>query len=142
MKSRQILLADDNPNDVELTILTLSEFDLSNKIDVARDGVEVMEYLRSEGKFKGRNTGNPAVIFLDLKMPRMDGIEVLQAIKNDPQYKLVPVVMLTSSREEKDLSMCYELGANAYVVKPVDFNQFSFAIKQLGAFWGLLNEVI
>jgi CheY-like chemotaxis protein len=141
MKSRQILLADDNPNDVELTILTLSEYDLSNKIDVANDGVEVMEYLHSEGKFKGRNTGNPAVIFLDLKMPRMDGMEVLQAIKSDPLYKLIPVVMLTSSREEKDLSMCYTLGANAYVVKPVDFSQFSFAIKQLGAFWGLLNEI-
>lgn len=141
MKSRQILLADDNTNDVELTIMTLAEYSLSNKIDVASDGVEVMEYLRSEGKFKGRNTGNPAVIFLDLKMPRMDGIEVLQAIKNDPQFKSIPVVMLTSSREEKDLDMCYNLGANAYVVKPVDFSQFSFAIKQLGAFWGLLNEI-
>jgi CheY-like chemotaxis protein len=141
MKSRQILLADDNPNDVELTVLTLAEYNLSKNIDIARDGVEVMDYLHSEGKFKGRNTGNPAVIFLDLKMPRMDGIEVLKAIKSDPMYKFIPVVMLTSSREEKDLNMCYSLGVNAYVVKPVDFNQFSFAIKHLGAFWGILNEL-
>ncbi len=141
MKLKTILLADDNQNDIDLTILALSEFNLANNIEVVNDGVEVLEYLRSQGKFKGRKPGNPAVILLDLKMPRMDGIEVLKHIKNDPVLKIIPIVMVTSSREESDLVQSYKLGVNGYVVKPVDFNQFITAIKQLGAFWAVLNEI-
>lgn len=141
MKIKTILLAEDNQNDIDLTILALSEYNLANNIEVVYDGVEVIDYLRREGKFKGRKPGNPAVILLDLKMPRMDGIEVLKVIKNDPVLKLIPVVMVTSSREESDLFQSYELGVNAYVVKPVDFKQFIDAIKQLGAFWAVLNEL-
>lgn len=141
MKIKTILLAEDNQNDIDLTILALSEYNLANNIEVANDGVEVIEYLRRQGKFKGRKPGNPAVILLDLKMPRMDGIEVLKVIKTDPVLKLIPVVMVTSSREESDLVQSYELGVNAYVVKPVDFMQFMDAIKQLGAFWAVLNEL-
>jgi CheY-like chemotaxis protein len=141
MKLKTILLAEDNQNDVDLTLLALSEYHLANNIEVVNDGVEVLEYLRSQGRFAKRNKGNPAVILLDLKMPRMDGIEVLKAIKNDPDLKLIPVVMLTSSREERDLVQSYKLGVNAYVVKPVDFNQFIDAVKQLGAFWAVLNEI-
>lgn len=141
MKIKTILLAEDNQNDIDLTILALSEYNLANNIEVANDGVEVLEYLRREGKFIGRKPGNPAVILLDLKMPRMDGIEVLKVIKTDPTLKVIPVVMVTSSREESDLVQSYELGVNAYVVKPVDFKQFVDAIKQLGAFWAVLNEL-
>ena len=141
MKLRKILLAEDNQNDVDLTILALSEYNLANNIEVVNDGVEVLEYLRSEGRFKDRKPGNPAVILLDLKMPRMDGIQVLQEIKYDSELKIIPVVMVTSSREEKDLVQSYKLGVNAYIVKPVDFNQFTDAIKQLGAFWAILNEL-
>lgn len=141
MKLKTILLAEDNQNDVDLALLALSEFNLANNIVVVNDGVEVMNYLTSKGKFKGRKPGNPAVILLDLKMPRMDGIEVLKHIKNDPALKIIPVVMVTSSREESDLIQTYQMGVNAYVVKPVDFNQFITAIKQLGAFWAILNEL-
>ena len=141
MKIKTILLAEDNQNDIDLTILALSEYNLANNIEVANDGVEVIEYLRRQGKFKGRKPGHPAVILLDLKMPRMDGIEVLKVIKTDPTLKVIPVVMVTSSREENDLVQSYELGVNAYVVKPVDFKQFIDAIKQLGAFWAVLNEL-
>jgi CheY-like chemotaxis protein len=141
MNLKTILLAEDNLNDVELTILALSEYNLANNIEVVNDGVEVMEYLRSQGRFKKRKEGYPAVILLDLKMPRMDGLEVLKEIKSDPALKLIPVVMLTSSREEGDLLNSYKLGANAYVVKPVDFTQFIEAVKHLGAFWAILNEL-
>jgi CheY-like chemotaxis protein len=138
---RTILLAEDNPKDVELTLEAFSEKNLANRITVVKDGVEAMEYLRFEGKYKLRKQGNPAVILLDIKMPRMDGIEVLQAIRDDPSLKFIPVVMLTSSREEPDLKRCYALGVNAYVVKPVDFKDFMDAIKQVGVFWALINEV-
>jgi CheY-like chemotaxis protein len=138
---RTILLVEDNPNDIELTLAALSEYSLVNGITVVNDGVEALEYLRFEGKFKNRKAGNPAVILLDIKMPRMDGIEVLEAIRNDSDLKIIPVVMLTSSREEPDLKKCYELGVNAYVVKPVDFKDFMDAVKQLGVFWALLNEL-
>jgi CheY-like chemotaxis protein len=141
VKLKTILLAEDNQNDVDLTILALSEYHLANNIEVVNDGVEVLEYLRSQGRFKGRKPGYPAVILLDLKMPRLDGIGVLKEIKNDPVLKLIPVVMVTSSREESDLVQSYKLGVNAYVVKPVDFNQFTDAIRQLGAFWAVLNEL-
>ena len=141
MKLKTILLAEDNQNDVDLTILALSEYNLANNIEIVTDGVEVLEYLRYHGRFKDRKPGYPAVILLDLKMPRLDGIQVLKEIKNDPVLKLIPVVMVTSSREETDLVQSYKLGVNAYVVKPVDFNQFIDAIKQLGAFWAVLNEI-
>ncbi|MBK7712412.1 MAG: response regulator [Bacteroidales bacterium] len=141
MNLKTILLAEDNQNDIDLTILALSDYHLANNIEVVNDGVEVMEYLRFQGRFKGRNPGSPAVVLLDLKMPRMDGIEVLKEIKNDPDLKHIPVVMLTSSKEESDLIQTYKLGVNAYVVKPVDFKQFMDAIKNLGAFWALLNEL-
>ncbi len=138
---RTILLAEDNPKDVELTLEALSEHNLANQVITVKDGVEAMEFLYSDGKYKSRNQGNPAVVLLDIKMPRMDGIEVLQAIRNDPALKTIPVVMLTSSREEPDLKRSYELGANAYVVKPVDFQNFIDAVKQIGVFWAVINEL-
>jgi CheY-like chemotaxis protein len=132
---RTILLAEDNPKDVELTLEALAEHNLANQVTVVRDGVETLEYLRCEGKYKLRNPGLPAVLLLDIKMPRMDGIEVLKAVRSDP------VVMLTSSREEQDLIKSYELGVNAYVVKPVDFKDFIEAVKQIGVFWAVINEL-
>jgi CheY-like chemotaxis protein len=138
---RTILLVDDNQKDVELTLEALSEHNLANQVVVVRDGVEAMEYLRFEGKYKERKQGNPAVILLDIKMPRMDGIEVLTAIRSDSKLKMIPVVMLTSSREEPDLKKCYDIGVNAYVVKPVNFKDFFEVVKQIGVFWALLNEL-
>lgn len=138
---KKILLAEDNPKDIELTLEALEESMLANRVVVVRDGVETLEYLRMEGKYATREPGLPSVLLLDIKMPRMDGIEVLREIKNDPKLKLLPVVMLTSSREDKDLLNSYYLGVNAYVVKPVNFSGFIDAIKQLGIFWGLVNEL-
>lgn len=138
---RKILLVEDNHNDIELTLEALSEENLGNRVDVVNDGVEAMEYLRCEGKYKDREKEFPAVILLDIKMPRMDGMEVLRELKRDPQMKIIPVVMLTSSREEPDLKKCYALGTNAYVVKPVNFKDFFEAVKQLGVFWALINEL-
>jgi len=140
LELKTILLAEDNPLDVELTLEALTEHNIANQVVVVRDGVEAMEYLNYEGQFKNRKKGNPAVLLLDIKMPRMDGIEVLEAIRGDEKLKLIPVVMLTSSREEPDLKKCYELGVNAYVVKPVDFKDFMGAVKHLGIFWAMLNE--
>jgi CheY-like chemotaxis protein len=137
---KTILMAEDNPQDVELTIEALDEHNLANQVVVVKDGVEAMEYLNYEGQFKNRKKGNPAVLLLDIKMPRMDGIEVLMAIRKDEKLKTLPVVMLTSSREEPDLKKCYELGVNAYVVKPVNFKDFMDAVKQIGIFWAMLNE--
>ena len=138
---KTILLVEDNPKDVELILEAISGHNLANRVTVVKDGVEAMEYLRLEGKYRLREKRNPAVILLDVKMPRMDGIEVLQTIRKDPALKFLPVVMLTSSREEIDLKRSYELGANAYVVKPVDFKDFMEAVKQLGIFWALINEL-
>ena len=138
---KTILLVEDNQNDVELTIEALSENNLANRVVVVRDGVEAMEYLRCQGKFAERKKGNPAVLLLDNKMPRMDGIEVLRTIRSDNALKSIPVVMLTSSREEPDLKRCYELGVNAYVVKPVNFKEFIDAVKHVGIFWALINEI-
>jgi len=135
-----ILLAEDNPNDVELTIEALDQHNLANRVTVAHDGVEAMEYLRREGAFKDREPGDPAVVLLDIKMPRKDGLEVLREIRSDPALKKVPVVILTSSREEQDLITSYDLGVNAYVVKPVNFPSFIDAVKQLGVFWAVINE--
>lgn len=138
---RTILLVEDNAKDVELTLEALDEHNLANHVAVAKDGVDAMEYLRYEGKYKLRSSGYPAVILLDIKMPRMDGLEVLRAIRSDNKLKMIPVVMLTSSREEPDLKECYELGVNAYVVKPVNFGDFLNAVKQLGIFWAVINEL-
>lgn len=138
---KRILLAEDNPKDVELTLEALEDSLLANRVVVVRDGVETLEYLRCEGQYANREPGLPSVLLLDIKMPRKDGIEVLRDIRSDPQLKLLPVVMLTSSREDKDLLNSYYLGVNAYVVKPVNFNGFIDAVKQLGIFWGLINEL-
>ena len=138
---RTILFAEDNPMDVELTLEALADHNLANNVIVVRDGVETLEYLRCEGKYKQRISGNPAVLLLDIKMPRMDGLEVLKAIRGDDKLKTLPVVMLTSSREEQDMVRSYALGVNAYVVKPVDFKEFIEAVKQVGVFWAVINEV-
>ncbi len=135
-----ILLAEDNPKDVELTLTALAENHLANEVVVVCDGEEALDYLRRRGRFALRAEGNPAVVLLDLKMPRVDGLEVLRRIKSDDTLKTVPVVMLTSSREERDLVESYRLGANAYVVKPVGFEQFVDAVREIGVFWALLNE--
>ena len=140
MELKTILLAEDNPKDVELTLEALNDFNLANNVEVVYDGVQALEYLRYEGKFKKRKTGYPAVVLLDIKMPRLNGIEVLKAIRSNPKLRFLPVVMLTSSREEQDLIQAYSLGVNAYVVKPVDFKEFIEAVKLLGGFWALINE--
>ncbi|MFA5328730.1 MAG: response regulator [Prolixibacteraceae bacterium] len=138
---RKILLVEDNPNDIELTLEALSECNLANRVVVLNDGVQAMEYLQFQGEYKNRERENPAVILLDIKMPRMDGIEVLQEVKKNPNLKSIPVVMLTSSREEPDLKKCYELGVNAYIVKPVNFKDFFETVNYLGIFWAVLNEL-
>jgi CheY-like chemotaxis protein len=135
-----ILLAEDNPKDVDLTSRALAASNLANRLVVTTDGVEALEYLRREGAFADREPEEPAVTLLDIKMPRKDGLEVLREIREDPKLKRLPVVILTSSREEQDLIAGYDLGANAYVVKPVDFEDFIRAVKQLGVFWALINE--
>ena len=137
---KRILLAEDNAKDVELTLAALSEHHLANEVTVVRDGQQALEYMRCEGPYKDRPHGNPAIVLLDLKMPKVDGIEVLRQIRTDAKLRTTPVVMLTSSREEKDLIASYQLGINAYVVKPVDFTEFITAIKELGVFWALINE--
>ena len=138
---RTILLAEDNPKDVELTLEALAEHNLANRVIVVRDGVETLEYLRCEGKHKLRKPGLPVVLLLAIKMPRRDGIEVLRTLRSDRAFQTLPVVMLTSSREEQDLIKSYGLGVNAYVVKPVVFKDFIEAVKLLGMFWAILNEL-
>jgi CheY-like chemotaxis protein len=140
MTLKRILLAEDNPKDVELALEALEENKLANDVVVVRNGAEALDYLYRRGEFSTRPEGNPAVVLLDLKMPKVDGLEVLRQIKTDERLKVVPIVMLTSSREEQDLVKSYELGANAYVVKPIDFQQVIEAVKQLGLFWAVLNE--
>lgn len=137
---KPILLVEDNPSDLELTLVALGRSQLANEVIVARDGQEAIDYLRCEGEWGERNPGNPAVILLDLKLPKIDGLEVLETIRSNAALKAIPVVMLTSSREEPDLVRSYALGANAYVVKPVEFNEFVQAIADLGVFWAVLNE--
>jgi CheY-like chemotaxis protein len=137
---KRILLAEDDPNDVELTISALSDYNLANDILVVRDGVEALDYLYRRGTFAQEPTGNPIVILLDLKMPKLDGIQVLKQIKSDRHLKMIPVVILTSSNESQDLERCYQLGANAYVVKPVKFTDFVEAVRGIGVFWALINE--
>lgn len=136
----RILMVEDDPKDVELTLTALEEYNLANEVVVARDGEEALDYLYCRGNFSSRANDNPAVMLLDLKLPRVDGLEVLHQIKSDEKLKLIPVVVLTSSSEEKDMVASYRLGVNAYVVKPVDFHEFVNAIKELGIFWAVINE--
>src|SRR5437879_6839391 len=136
----RLLMVEDDPKDVELTLTALEEYNLANEVVVARDGEEALDYLYCRGSFTTRSNENPAVLLLDLKLPKVDGLEVLQQIKSDEKLKLIPVVVLTSSREERDMVASYKLGVNAYVVKPVDFHEFVNAIKELGIFWAVINE--
>lgn len=135
-----ILLAEDDPQDVELTLTALHKHKLANRVIVVRDGAAALDYLYRLGEFSNRSGGNPAAVLLDLKMPKVDGMEVLRRVKSDPHLKTIPMVILTSSREEHDLVEGYGLGANAYVVKPVRFNEFVEAVSVLGIFWALVNE--
>jgi CheY-like chemotaxis protein len=137
----QILLVEDNPNDVKLTLHALREENLGNTIQVARDGEEALDFLFCRGEFASRNIDDPPrVVLLDLKLPKVDGLEVLRELKGDPRTQAIPVVVLTSSREERDLVESYKLGANAYIQKPVDFASFRQAVKQLGLFWLVVNQ--
>ncbi|HEX9384597.1 MAG TPA: response regulator [Gemmatimonadaceae bacterium] len=136
----RILMVEDDPKDVELTLTALEDYNLTNEVVVTRDGEEALDYLYCRGSFKMRTSENPAVLLLDLKLPKIDGLEVLQQIKTDEKLKMIPVVVLTSSREERDMVASYKLGVNAYVVKPVDFHEFVNAIKELGVFWAIINE--
>ena len=136
----RILIVEDDPKDVELTLTALEEYNLTNEVVVTNDGEEALDYLYKRGRFQTRPDGNPAVLLLDLKLPKVDGLEVLQQIKSDEKLKIIPVVVLTSSREERDMVASYKLGVNAYVVKPVDFHEFVNAIKELGMFWAIINE--
>ena len=136
---KRILLAEDSANDVELTLAALGP-NLANEIVVVSDGAEALDYLHGRGAYADRLPGNPALLLLDLKMPKVDGLEVLRTLKGDPRLKTIPVVMLTSSREEQDLIASYELGVNSYVVKPVDFAEFMEAVRQIGIFWAVVNE--
>jgi CheY-like chemotaxis protein len=136
----RILLVEDDPKDVELTLTALDEYNLANEVVVVVDGEQALDYLFYRGNFMQRARENPAVLLLDLKLPKVDGLEVLQQVKSDEKLKMIPVVVLTSSHEEKDMVASYKLGVNAYVVKPVDFHEFVNAIKELGAFWAVINE--
>ena len=136
----RILMVEDDPKDVELSLTALEEYNLANEVVVVQDGEEALDYLFCRGRFANRSSGNPAVLLLDLKLPKVDGLEVLQQIKSDEKLRVIPVVVLTSSREERDMVASYKLGVNAYVVKPVDFHEFVNAIKELGVFWAVINE--
>jgi CheY-like chemotaxis protein len=135
----RILMVEDDARDVELTITALEDYNLANEVVVTRDGEEALDYLYCRGQFANRSCDNPSVMLLDLKLPKVDGLEVLRQVKSDENLRMIPVVVLTSSREEKDLVASYQLGVNAYVVKPVDFHEFVNAIKELGVFWAVIN---
>ena len=137
---KRILLAEDNARDVELTLAALEEYNLANEVVIVRDGAEALDYLYKRGQFAGHPNGLPVVTMLDLKMPKVDGLGVLRVMKSDPLLRHIPVVMITSSREEQDLIRSYETGVNAYVVKPVDFQKFVESIRQVGFFWAVVNE--
>ncbi|MGI8649607.1 MAG: response regulator [Rubrobacter sp.] len=138
--TNRILLVEDDPNDVDLTLSAFRRNKISNEVFVLRDGAEALDYLFSRSEYSDRPHENPALILLDLKLPKIDGLEVLAEIKNDPKLRIIPTVMLTSSREERDLTKSYDLGANAYVVKPVDFMDFVEAVREIGLFWAVLNQ--
>ena len=136
----RILLVEDDPKDIDLTLAALGEYKLANEVIVVRDGAEALDYLHTKGNYRSRARENPAVVLLDLKLPKVDGLEVLREIRSDERLKLIPVVVLTSSREDRDMVASYKLGVNAYVVKPVDFHEFVNAVKDLGVFWAVINE--
>ena len=136
----RILIVEDDPNDLELTLTALADYNLANEVVVARDGQQALDYLYCRAEFSERPPGNPAVMLLDLKLPKVGGLEVLQKVKSEERLKLIPVVVLTSSHEEKDMMRSYRLGVNAYVVKPVDFHEFVNAVKELGVFWAVINQ--
>ena len=136
----RILLVEDDPKDIDLTLAALGEYKLANEVIVVRDGAEALDYLHAAGNYRSRAMENPAVVLLDLKLPKVDGLEVLREIRSDERLKLIPVVVLTSSREDRDMVASYKLGVNAYVVKPVDFHEFVNAVKELGVFWAVINE--
>ena len=137
----EILLVEDNPHDAELTLYALKKYNVANHIDIARDGTEALDYVFCTGAYAHRRIENdPKVVLLDLKLPKVDGLEVLRRIKADPRTRTIPVVVLTSSREERDVVESYQLGVNSYIVKPVDFEQFIEAVRQLGLYWVLLNQ--
>jgi len=140
MKTPLILFAEDSPHDVEMTLNAFAEHNLVNEIVVVNDGAEALDFLFCRERYANRSTGNPALVVLDVKMPKVDGLEVLREIRADARLRPIPVVMLTSSREQADILRSYQLGTNAYVVKPVDFHSFIEAVKQLGAFWMIHNE--
>lgn len=137
---KRILLVEDNAKDVELTLEALSEYKIANEVIVVRDGQQALDFMFRKGEYETRSPGYPAVILLDLKMPKVDGLEVLRRLKSSDEFKRIPIVMLTSSREEADLVKSYDLGVNSYVVKPVGFPEFLDAVKQLGVFWAMINE--
>lgn len=139
-KLGRILIVEDDPRDLELTLTALEDYKLANEVVVTRDGKEALDYLYCRGQFQTRSTDNPAVMLLDLKLPKVDGLEVLKQIRSDERLKMLPVVVLTSSHEEKDMMRSYQLGVNAYVVKPVDFHEFVNAVKELGVFWAVINQ--
>ena len=137
---KRILLVEDSPRDAELALTALDAHQLANEVVHVRDGADALDYLYRRGAFAGRSDVQPALVLLDLKLPKVDGLEVLRQLKGDPDLKIIPVVMMTSSREERDLVASYELGVNAYVVKPMKFHDFIEAVKQVGAFWAVVNE--
>lgn len=137
---KRILLVEDSANDVALSLAALEEIQLANEVVVVKDGQQALDFLNRRGEYAARTVGNPAVVLLDLKLPKVDGIEVLTQVKGDPELKSIPIVMLTSSREERDLARSYGLGVNAYVVKPVAFPDFVSALKELGLFWAVVNQ--
>ncbi len=139
---KRILLVEDNANDVELTLIALEENNLANQVMVVRDGAEALDYLYARGAYLGRQSELPIVVFLDIKLPKIDGLEVLKTMKSDPQLKLIPVVMITSSNEQQDLMTSYGSGANAYVVKPIKFEDFVSTVKELGLFWAVINSTL
>ena len=136
----EVLLVEDSDADAEMTLRTLRRRGIANRIERVHDGVEALDYLRLQGSHAARTSGLPRLVLLDLKMPRLDGTEVLRQLKSDPAMRMIPIVIMTSSREEGDLLASYALGVNAYVVKPVNFREFFDAVKQVGSFWGVLNE--
>jgi len=140
VKLKKILLVEDNPNDAELTMEALGQNNLTNEVEWVKDGQQALDYLNQQGDYANRTGGNPGLIMLDLKLPKIDGLEVLRVIKTTDSLKIIPVVVLTSSREERDLTESYNLGVNTYVVKPVDFHDFMKAVTELGVFWALINE--
>ncbi|MCF7763246.1 MAG: response regulator [Verrucomicrobia bacterium] len=140
MNMTRILLAEDSPRDAEMAIDALEEYNLANEVVHVRDGAEALDYLYARGAYEGRPPGNPGVVLLDLKMPKMGGLEVLKELKNDENLRMIPVVVMTSSREEQDVVASYKLGVNAYVVKPVKFHEFVEAVRQIGGFWAFINQ--